>query len=113
MFLIMPSTKVRKNAKIRNRYNQVPHLIQDIEWESDTKTTKHNTKERQEFIPFPSGDHKTARHRLDNMSKANPNPQKKYCFGTVSKKSTGGLKIVSKFHKLFPLTEQNVLQSLK
>ena len=33
----MPSTKVRKNAKIRNRYNQVPHLIQDIEWESDKK----------------------------------------------------------------------------
>ena len=37
MFLIMVSTKVRKNAKIRNRYNQVPHLIQDIEWESDKK----------------------------------------------------------------------------
>ena len=37
MFLIMPSTKVRKNAKIMNRYNQVPHLNQDIEWESDKK----------------------------------------------------------------------------
>ena len=27
--------KVRKRAKIRNRYNKVPHLIPDITWESD------------------------------------------------------------------------------
>ena len=27
--------KVRKKAKIRNRYNQVPHLTQDTIWESD------------------------------------------------------------------------------
>ena len=27
--------KVRKEAKIRNRYNQVPHMAQDITWESD------------------------------------------------------------------------------
>ena len=26
---------MRKNAKIRNRYNQVPHLNHGIEWESD------------------------------------------------------------------------------
>ena len=31
--------KVSKGAKIRNRYNQVPHLIQDTtEWESDKLT---------------------------------------------------------------------------
>ena len=29
------STKVRKMAKIRNQYNQVPHLTQDTTWESD------------------------------------------------------------------------------
>ena len=27
--------KVRKTAKIRNQYNQVPHLTQDTTWESD------------------------------------------------------------------------------
>ena len=29
------SMKVRKEAKIRNRYNQVPHLTQDTKWESN------------------------------------------------------------------------------
>ena len=29
--------KVRKVAKIRNRYNQVPHLTQDSTWESEKK----------------------------------------------------------------------------
>ena len=30
--------KVGKRAKIKNRYNQVPHLTQDTTWQSD----KHN-----------------------------------------------------------------------
>ena len=30
--------KVRKGAKIRNRYNQVPHLTQDTTWESNKNT---------------------------------------------------------------------------
>ena len=34
--------KVRKVAKIRNRYNQVPYLTQDITWESDKNTSKHH-----------------------------------------------------------------------
>ena len=29
--------KVRKAAKIKNRYNQVPHLTQDTTWENDKK----------------------------------------------------------------------------
>ena len=33
--------KVRKMAKIRNRYNQAPHPTQDTTWESDKKTIKH------------------------------------------------------------------------
>ena len=36
--------KIRKAAKIRNRYNQVPHLTQDTTWESD-KTIKHHKQE--------------------------------------------------------------------
>ena len=30
------SDKVRKRAKIRNRYNQAPHLIQDTNWKVTT-----------------------------------------------------------------------------
>ena len=37
--------KVMKKAKIRNRYNQVPHLTRDSMWESDKNTRKHNTQE--------------------------------------------------------------------
>ena len=36
--------KVRKVAKIRNRYNQVPHLTQDTTWESDKNTTKREPR---------------------------------------------------------------------
>ena len=48
--------KVSKGAKIKNRYNQVPHLTQDtngkvINLQLDT------TNESQEVSPFPAGDH--------------------------------------------------------
>ena len=50
--------KVSKGAKIRNRYNQVPHLTQDtngkvINLQLDT------TNESQEVSLFPAGDYKT------------------------------------------------------
>ena len=37
--------KVRKAAKIRHRYNHVPHLTQDTTWESDKNTIKHHKQE--------------------------------------------------------------------
>ena len=37
--------KVRKVAKITNRYNIVPHLTQDTTWESDKNTIKHHKRE--------------------------------------------------------------------
>ena len=37
--------KVRKEASIRNRYNQVPHLTQDTTWERDKNTIKHHKRE--------------------------------------------------------------------
>ena len=52
--------KVRKKTKIRNRYNQVPHLTQDTVRESDKNTRKHHIQESQEVSPFPAGDHKAA-----------------------------------------------------
>ena len=47
--------KVRKTARIRNLYNQVPHLSQDTKWESN-KITINITNKSQEVSPFPSGD---------------------------------------------------------
>ena len=60
---------VRKNAKIRNRYNQVPHLTQETIWVSDKNTRKRHTQESQEISPFPACDHKAARNRQNSIIK--------------------------------------------
>ena len=49
--------KVSKGAKIRNRYNQVPHLTQDTNGKV-INTQLDSTNESQEVSPFPAGDHK-------------------------------------------------------
>ena len=59
--------KVRKTTRIRNRYNQVPHLSQDTKWKS-IKITINNTNKSQEVSPFPSGDHKAAMNRRKSMA---------------------------------------------
>ena len=63
--------KVRKKAKIRSRYNQAPHLTQEITWASDKNTIKHRIQESQRVSPFPAGDHRAAKqqnhyHRADS-----------------------------------------------
>ena len=84
--------KVSKKAKIRNRYNQVPHLTQSTTWESDKNTKKHHIKkESQEVSHSPAGGHKAAMNRQESMTNArNINNkkgiQKKHRLGTVSKK---------------------------
>ena len=50
--------KVSKGAKIRSRYNQVPHLTQDTNGKV-TNSQLDTTNESQEVSPFPAGDHKT------------------------------------------------------
>ena len=75
-------SKERKGAKIRNRYNQVPHLTQDTNGKRQThsKTPKN---ESQEVSPFPAGDHKarkTDTHKDKANTRQNENikdPQKK------------------------------------
>ena len=62
--------KVRK-AKIRNRYNQVPHLTQDTEKESDKNTRHHHIQESQEASSSLTGDHKVATNRHLVMAKTN------------------------------------------
>ena len=47
--------KVSKGAKIRNRYNQVPHLTQDTNGKV-TNSQLDTTNESQEVSPFPAGD---------------------------------------------------------
>ena len=57
-----PGNKVRKRAKIRNRYNKVPHLTQDTNGKV-TNSQKHTTNESQEGSPFQAGDHKATINR--------------------------------------------------
>ena len=54
--------EVRKTAKSRKRYNQVPYLTQDTTMESN-KNTINITNKSQEVNPFPAGDHKAAMNR--------------------------------------------------
>ena len=44
--------KLSKGAKIRNRYNQVPHLTQDTN-EKATNSQLYTTNESQEVSPSP------------------------------------------------------------
>ena len=59
--------KVKNAAKIRNPYNQAPHLTKDTTWESD-KTQLSITNKSQEISPFPAGDHKAAMNRHESMT---------------------------------------------
>ena len=51
-----------KGAKIRSRYNQVPHLTQDTNGKV-TKLQPDTTNESQEASPFSAGDHKAHKNR--------------------------------------------------
>ena len=60
--------QVIKRAKIRNRYNLVPHLAHDTNGKV-TNSQLDITNEGQEFIPFPAGDHKaTINRRTQSIS---------------------------------------------
>ena len=82
--------KVSKGAKIRNRYNQVPHLTQDTNVKV-TNSQLDTTNESQEVSPLPAGDHKAhinrrlQRHSKHKTEKNIKDAQKKYRLGTVSK----------------------------
>ena len=49
--------KVSKGAKIRIRYNKVPHLNQDTNGKV-TNSRPDTTNESQDVSPFSAGDHK-------------------------------------------------------
>ena len=81
--------KVRKRAKIANRYIQSPHLTQDTNGKVTTSQL-NITNESQEVSPFPAGD---LRHQqagvheiITKQDRNNINdPQKKHRLGTASK----------------------------
>ena len=81
---------VSKGAKIRNRYDQVPHLNQDTNGKV-TNSQLDTTNESQEVSPFQAGDHKAhinrdvQRHSKHKTEKPHKRSTKKYRLGTVSK----------------------------
>ena len=93
------AVKVSKGAKIRNRYNQVPHLTKDTN-EKVTNSQLDTTNESQEISPFPAGDHKA--HITDapkdiantRQNKNIKDPEKKDALERSVKYITGGLKPV-------------------
>ena len=73
---------VSKGAKIRNRYNKIPHLTQDTNGK-ETNSQLDTTNESQEVSPFPAGNHKAhinkraqrhSKHKTENQK----DPQMKY-----------------------------------
>ena len=81
--------QVSKSAKIRNRYNKVPHLTQDTDWKV-TNSQLDTTNKSQEVSPFQAGDHKgqinkrVKRHSKHKTEK-HKRSTKKYGLGTTSK----------------------------
>ena len=75
--------KVSKGAKIRNRYNQVPHLTQDTNGKV-TNSQLDTTNESQEVSTVHAGDHKAhinrraQRHSKHKTKKNIKDTQKKY-----------------------------------
>ena len=82
--------KVSKGAKIRNRYNQVPHLTKDTNGKV-TNPQLDTTNKSQDVTPFPADDHKAHLNRRAQRQSKHKTvkhinyPQKKYRLGTVSK----------------------------
>ena len=91
--------KVSKGAKIRNRYNQVPHLTQDTNGKV-TSSQLYTTSESQEGSPFPAGDHKAhiirraQRHSKHKTEKTQKIHKRSTAFERSVKYLTGGLKPV-------------------
>ena len=88
--------EVSKGAKIRNRYNQVPHLTKNTNGKVKNLQLG-TTNESQEVSPFPAGDHKahinrrSQRHSKHKTEKIK-DPQKSTALERSVKYFTGRLK---------------------
>ena len=96
---ILNKTKVSKGAKIRSRYNQVPHPTQDTNGKV-TNSQLNTTNESQEVSPFPAGDHKAhinrhvKRHSKHKAEKHKKIHKRSTALELSVKYFTGGLKLV-------------------
>ena len=104
----------RKGTKIRNRYNQVPHLTQDTN-RKVTNSQLDITNESQEVSPFPAGDHKASinkktrtKAKQTQISYNMNDPQKKYRLGTVRKNIL--LEGLNQFHGTNPTLSSDMDQ---
>ena len=97
---------VIKVEKIRNRYNQVPHLTQDTNGEV-TNSQLDTTSESQEVSPFPAGDHKAhinrhvqrqSKHKTENIK----DPQRSTSLERSVKYLNGGFKPGLTVHQPHP-----------
>ena len=82
------NNKVSKGAKIRSRYNQVPHPTQDTNGKV-TNSQLDTTNESQEVSPFPAGDHKAhinrraqrhSKHKTEQKHKRSTKEEKNSTF---------------------------------
>ena len=64
-------------AKIRNCYNQAPHLTQGTVFEKWQNTRNYHVQESQEVSSFCIDDYSSARNRHDRMTMADTNNTKK------------------------------------
>ena len=62
--------RVAKRVKVRNRYNQAPHLTQDTNG-IVTTSQLDITNESQEVSPFPADNHKASINRRARMHSKN------------------------------------------
>ena len=94
------TVKISKGVKIRNRYNQVPHLTRYTNGKV-TNSKLDTTNESQEVSPFPAGDHKAhinrsaqrhSKHKIEKKHKKihNESPALEWSVKYI----TGGLKRV-------------------
>ena len=97
---IISTSKVSKGAKIRKRYNQIPHLTQDNNGKV-TNLQSDTINESQEVSPYQAGDHKAhinrraQRHSKHKTEKTHKRPPKRSTALEQSVKYfTGGLKPV-------------------
>ena len=93
----MVLTKVSKGAKIRNLYNQVPHLTKDTNG-IVTNSQLDTTNESQEVSPYPAGDPKAhiniraQRHSKHKTEKTLKIHKRSTALEPSLKYFTGGLK---------------------
>ena len=67
--------EVSKGAKIRSRYNQVPHPTQDTNGKV-TNSQLDTTNDSQGVSPFPAGDHKAHMNRRTQRHSKHKTEQK-------------------------------------